>query len=113
MIVKIQDGTQRAAQEMESAVLRVNDGVHLARRAGDSVTGIREGAEQATLAVDEISNAIKEQVLAVKEIATRVESIAQGSETNSASAAQTAASARQMESLAHLLHVLTTRFRIA
>lgn len=113
VIVKIQNGTQRAAQEMEASVSRVNEGVQLARQAGDSVTSIREGAEHATLAVDEISNALKEQVSAVREIAARVESIAQGSETNSASAAQTAVSALQLETLSQQLHALTTRFRIA
>ena len=113
MIVKIQDGTQRAAQAMETGVNRVNEGVQLARRAGDSVTDIREGAEQVTRAVDEISHALKEQVSAAREIAVRVESIAQGSETNSASAAQTAASAQQLEALSRQLHALTTRFRIA
>ncbi|HEY3326245.1 MAG TPA: PAS domain-containing methyl-accepting chemotaxis protein [Novimethylophilus sp.] len=113
MIAKIQHGTQRAAQEMDAGVSRVNDGVRLARQAGDSMSGIREGTEQVTRAVDEISFALKEQGAAAREIAQKVEQIAQGAEANSSSAAQTAASARQLENLSQRLHVLATRFRIA
>ena len=113
MIVRIQEGTQRAAQEMEAGVVRVSDGVLLAQQAGESMTGIRQGAEQTSRAVNEISSSLKEQVAAAREIAQRVEQIAQSSELNSASAAQTAASAQQMESQAQKLYKLSTRFRIA
>jgi PAS domain S-box-containing protein len=113
MIDKIQNGTQRAAKEMAAGVIRVNEGVQLTRHAGDSITGIRDGAEQVNRAVDEISDALKEQSSAAREIARRVESIAQGSETNNITAAQTSASAHQLENLALQLHALTTRFRIA
>lgn len=113
MVVMIREGTQRAAQEMEAGVVRVSDGVKLAQQAGESMTGIRQGAEQTSRAVNEISNALKEQTIAAREIAQRVEQIAQGSELNSASAALTATSAQQMESLARQLQKLSTRFRIA
>ena len=113
MVVMIREGTQRAAQEMEAGVVRVSDGVRLAQQAGESMIGIRQGAEQTSRAVNEISNALKEQTIAAREIAQRVEQIAQGSELNSASAALTATSAQQMESLAQKLQKLSTRFRIA
>jgi len=113
MIGRIQEGTQRAAEEMEAGVVRVSDGVLLAQQAGESMTGIRQGAEQTSRAVDEISSALKEQGSAAREIAQRVEQIAQGSELSNSSAAQTAASARQMESLAQNLYKLSTRFKIS
>jgi methyl-accepting chemotaxis protein len=113
MIVRIQEGTQRAAQEMEAGVVRVSDGVLLAQQAGESMTGIRQGAEQTSRAVNEITHALKEQTIAAREIAQRVEQIAQGSELNNASAAQTATSAQQIENLAQELLKLSTRFRIA
>lgn len=113
MIGKIQEGTQRAAQEMENGVSRVSDGVRLAREAGDSISGIRDGAIQVTHAVDEISYALKEQATAAREIAQKVEQIAQGSEENSASAAQTSASARDLEVLSRQLRDMAARFRIA
>jgi PAS domain S-box-containing protein len=113
MIGKIQLGTQRAVQEMEAGVQRVGDGVQLAHQAGDSVTGIRNSAEQATQAVDDISLALKEQAVAARDIAQKVERIAQGAEENSAAVAQTAASAHRLELLAAELNALAARFRVA
>ena len=113
MIGKIQLGTQRAVLEMESGVQRVGDGVHLAHQAGDSVTAIRNSAEQATHAVDDINVALREQSVAARDIAQKVERIAQGSEENSAAIAQTAASAQRLEQLASELNVLASRFRVA
>lgn len=113
MISKIQQGTQRAVQEMEAGVKRVNDGVELANQAGNSVTGIRNGSEQVTRAVDDISFALKEQSVATRDIAQKVERIAQGAEENSASVAQTAASAQHLNALATELSQLAARFRVA
>jgi methyl-accepting chemotaxis protein len=113
MIGKIQQGTQRAVQEMETGVKRVGEGVDLAHKAGDSVTGIRDSAEQTTRAVDDINLALKEQAVAARDIAQKVERIAQGSEQNSAAVAQTAASAHRLEMLARELAALAARFRIA
>jgi methyl-accepting chemotaxis protein len=113
MIDKIQQGTQRAVQEMEAGVKRVGEGVSLAHQAGDSVTGIRDSAQRVTHAVDDISLALKEQTVAARDIAQKVEHIAQGSEENSAAVAQTAASAHRLEQLASELNELASRFRIA
>jgi len=113
MIDKIQQGTQRAVREMQAGVERVNEGVSLAHQAGDSVTGIRDSAERATHAVDDINLALKEQTVAARDIAQKVEHIAQGSEENSAAVAQTAAAAQRLEQLAGELNELAGRFRIA
>jgi methyl-accepting chemotaxis protein len=113
MISKIQQGTQRAVQEMEAGVKRVGDGVDLAHKAGDSVTGIRDSAQQTTRAVDDIGLALKEQAVAARDIAQKVERIAQGSEENSTAVAQTAASAYRLEVLAAELNSLASRFRVA
>jgi methyl-accepting chemotaxis protein len=113
MISKIQQGTQRAVQEMEAGVKRVSEGVELANQAGDSVTGIRDGSERVTRAVDDISLALKEQSVAARDIAQKVERIAQSAEENSASVAQTAASAEQLKDLATELSQLASRFRTA
>jgi len=111
MIGKIQQGTQRAAQEMEAGVRRVTDGVDLAHRAGDSVTGIRDSADRATRAVDDINLALREQSVAARDIAQKVERIAQSSEENSASVQQTAAAAHRLADLALELNSLASKFR--
>ncbi|BCK87032.1 aerotaxis receptor [Sideroxyarcus emersonii] len=113
MIVKIQDGTGEAVKEMGVSVTRVNEGVELARKAGDSVSSIREAAENAARDVDDITHAIQEQSLAARDIAQRIEKIAQGTEQNTLASSQTAASARQMADLSRNLDELAARFRIA
>ena len=113
MISKIQQGTQRAVQDMEASVRRVNEGVDMAKKAGDSVTGIRTGSEQVARAVDEITAALKEQVAATREISSQVEHIAQSAEKNSVTAIQTATSAGQLEGFAKQLSGLAGKFRVA
>jgi methyl-accepting chemotaxis protein len=113
MIAKIQGGTQRAAAEMEAGVQRVQEGVRLARQAGSSIAGIREGSDKVTRAVQEISHALKEQGSAARDIAQKVEQIAQAAEANSSSSAETASSAQSLHRLSQELEVLTTRFRIS
>ena len=113
MIAKIQLGTQCAVQEMESGVQRVNEGVELANKAGDSVTGIRTGSEHVARAVDEITVALKAQVSTTRKISSQVEQIAQSAEQNSVTAIQTATSAGQLEGFAKQLSALAGKFRIA
>jgi aerotaxis receptor len=113
MIGKIQDGTKDAVKEMEVSVGRVNDGVELARQAGNSVSSIREAAENAARDVDDITHAIQEQSLAARDIAQRIEKIAQGTEENTLASTQTADSAKQMAELSKNLDELAARFRIA
>lgn len=112
MIDKIQQGARRAVAEMEAGVAKVNQGVDLAQKAGDSVGNIRTAGEQITRVVDEIGLSIKEQAAAARDIAKRVEHIAQASEENSASVAQTAASAHNLESLARDLDRMASRFMV-
>ncbi|MDO8207431.1 MAG: PAS domain-containing methyl-accepting chemotaxis protein [Gallionella sp.] len=113
MIGKIQEGTRQAVKDMELGVVRVNEGVGLAHKAGDSVGNIREAADHAAQAVNDITSAIQEQSLAARDIAQRVEKIAQGTEENSISSAQTAESAKRMSELSHQLDELAARFKIA
>ncbi|MDZ4200982.1 MAG: methyl-accepting chemotaxis protein [Gallionella sp.] len=113
MIGKIQEGTKLAVKEMEVGVVRVGEGVVLARQAGDSVSSIRDAAQHAARAVDDITLAIQEQSLAARDIARRIENIAQGTETNSQASSATAASARKMSELSRQLDELAARFRIA
>jgi aerotaxis receptor len=113
MIVKVQNGTQEAVKEMEVSVSRVNEGVILARQAGDSVSSIRDAAQHAAHDVDYIRNAIQEQSIAARDVAQRIEQIAQGTEENTIASLQTARSAGQMAELSNQLDELASRFKIA
>ncbi|OHC66438.1 MAG: hypothetical protein A3H93_16815 [Rhodocyclales bacterium RIFCSPLOWO2_02_FULL_63_24] len=112
VINKVQAGARRAAQEIESGVARVGDGVKLAHQAGDSITGIQAGAERVVTAVGDIGSALDEQAAAAQEIARGVERIASMSEENSASARQTAAAAGHLHTLAGELERSVARFRV-
>ncbi len=100
MIVEVQSSAQTAVGTMQQAVARVEDGVGLAQRASDSMTGISGGAQRVVAAVNDISNALKEQSVASNEIAANVEKIAQMSEENSAATRESADTALQLEKLA-------------
>ncbi len=111
MISKIQQETQHAAEKMELGVQRANYGEQLAEQAGSSITEIRDSAEQVSLAVNGISQAVAEQVSAAREIAQRVDKIAQGTESNSTTAFQIAQSAQMLEQLAQALLSMCSQFR--
>jgi methyl-accepting chemotaxis protein len=111
MIAKIQQGTQRASQEMGTGVQRVNEGVELANRAGGSVTMIRGSADQVSRVVSDITSALAEQSSAMRDIAGRVEQIAQSSEQNSQATKSTAHAAHELSDLANQLEQLTAGFK--
>jgi methyl-accepting chemotaxis protein len=112
VVKNIQEDTHRAVQDMEAAVIRANEGVEHAHKAGDTVVSIRTESEQVSVAVNEITHALKEQAAASREISQKIERVALGAETNSTSATQTAASAKNMERLAHQLTALTSYFKV-
>ncbi|CAB1370738.1 methyl-accepting chemotaxis protein [Denitratisoma oestradiolicum] len=112
VIDKVQAGARRAAQEIESGVSRVNDGVNLAHQAGDSITGIQSGAERVGNAVADIVNALDEQANATQEIARGVERIASMAEENSASVRQTSNAADRLQALARELELSVERFHV-
>ncbi len=112
MVSKIQEGTRRAVNDMEAAVIQAKDGVEHAHKAGDTVVSIRAEAEQVASSVNEITHALKEQAAATRDISQKIDSVASGAETNSASATQTAKSAEHMAELAHQLNALTAYFKV-
>jgi len=113
MIVKIQDGTRQAAQEMENSVSKVSEGVELARRAGNAVSAIRASTVASTAAVCHITNALQEQSSAVHNIALQVEKVALGAKENTVSVENTSNAAQNLKELADELERLSARFVIS
>jgi len=112
MIDKVQAGARRAAQEMETGVTRVTEGVSLAHQAGDSITGIQESASRVVSVVEDISSALREQSIASQEIAHGVERIAQMSEESSAAARRAADATQGLRQLAEELRASVAHFRV-
>jgi methyl-accepting chemotaxis protein len=112
MIGVIQKGTAGAVASMQAGVARVAEGVDLSRRAGASISRIKDGASRVRGDVSDISNSLREQSAASNEIARSVERIAQMSESNSAAVQGTARTARELERLATELQSEVKRFRV-
>jgi methyl-accepting chemotaxis protein len=100
MIVALQDSAKTAVDTMEQAVERVGQGVAMANKASESMLGIAEGAERVVAAVNDISDALKEQSVASNHIAANVERIATMSEENRAATRAAADTAQHLEQLA-------------
>jgi methyl-accepting chemotaxis protein len=112
MIDKVQAGTQRAVQEMEAGVTRVNEGVQLANRAGDSIASIQTGEDLVLHAVEDIAQALNEQTSAARQIALDIEQVAQMSEEHSAVARQVVDSAGRLQNLALSLKATVGAFKL-
>jgi methyl-accepting chemotaxis protein len=111
MIGSIQSGTQHAVESMQEGSARVTEGVAMANRAGESMSQIRDGANQVIFAVSDISSALREQSAASNQVAQNVERIARMTEENSVAANEIAGEAQQLESLASALESAVSRFK--
>ncbi|MBI1904867.1 MAG: hypothetical protein HYS20_01300 [Rhodocyclales bacterium] len=100
MIRSMQSSAGAAVRTMEDAVKRVDGGVSLASQAGVSMGEISGGTGRVVAAVNDISNALKEQSSVSNEISANVERIAQMSEENSAATQQAHATACMLQGLA-------------
>ena len=111
MIDSIQDGTQHAVASMQEGSARVTQGVAMATRAGESMSQIRDGANQVIAAVSDISSALREQSTASNQVAQNVEKIARMTEENSVAANEIADEAKQLEGMADALANAVSRFK--
>ncbi|MBS0356489.1 MAG: HAMP domain-containing protein [Proteobacteria bacterium] len=112
MVKAIQDSTRDAVQAMEEGVGRVGEGVERAGQAGGAIAEIRDGSGRTVQAINEISDALREQSAASTEIARRVEGIAQMAERNSLNSSETEQTAHQLKALAGHLEQDIARFRL-
>ncbi|MDR0577366.1 MAG: methyl-accepting chemotaxis protein [Candidatus Accumulibacter sp.] len=100
MIDKIQASANGAVETMHHVVEQMEAGKALAREAGERMTSIQASADKVSLAVTEISDALREQSRASQDIAKHVESVAQITDENNAAAEASLSNARQLEELA-------------
>ncbi|PTS86857.1 methyl-accepting chemotaxis protein [Pseudomonas sp. HMWF032] len=111
MIERIRSSTSQAVDSMQTGVTRVNDGVSLARQAGESINEIRGGAHRAAEVVEEISQTINEQSKASNEVALRVEHIAQMSQQNSRTVNELAAATQSLDRVARSMQSAVLQFQ--
>ncbi|MDR1849868.1 MAG: methyl-accepting chemotaxis protein, partial [Zoogloeaceae bacterium] len=113
MVSSIQSGSTAVSVQMESTSSQMQQGVDLAKKAGDTIGEITIGAQKVVGMIDEVSNALKEQAAASHDISGRVEQIVQMVEENSSAIALVSQSATELNGLAKSLHASVDRFRTA
>ena len=111
MVQAIQHGTRGAVEGMEQGVVRVNEGVLRAQRAGEAMGSIREAASQVLSTVAEISHALREQSVASAEIAKQVTMIARMAEENGTAVGSNHQTASRLGDLANTLLGNVSRFK--
>ena len=112
MIVGIQGDTVGAVEAMNAALPEVEQGVHLAGSASESLRAIESGAGRTLERIGEVADATREQSAASTSIAQRVETIAQMVEETTATIRGTAETAGQLEQIAQGLKGQIGRFKV-
>ena len=111
MIEKIQAETNDAVAGMQEGTERVKGGVEKAQQAGQSMSNIRDGAQQVLAAVNEITTALGEQSSAGSQVAQGVEKIAQMADENCSAVAEIAETSRRLAELADSLQEVADQFK--
>ena len=96
----MRDRSQQVAERMQTAGLRVRDGVQRADAADQAIHQIGESSLGTAEVVSEISVALRQQGAASENMAAQVEHIAQMAEEASQAIARAAGSARRLDDLA-------------
>ncbi|HQX06290.1 MAG TPA: methyl-accepting chemotaxis protein [Zoogloea sp.] len=112
VISTIQHGAAGAVSSMQSSRTLVSEVVLAASTASESMTGICHSASTMQGAIDNISDALREQRGASTELARNVEAIAQMSEENSAAVGSVASTAHRLLTVADSLKSSVSRFRV-
>jgi len=99
MLARMQASARQAVDTMNDAVREVAGGVENANEAGASIQGIKEGSGVVVKAVEDITDAMREQSTASTTIAQQIEQIAQMTESNSSAAVQSADAVDKMASM--------------
>jgi len=109
-VSKIQTGTSDAVSNMETGVAQANNGVVLAKHAGESVDKISESSRHVVQVVNDITLALNEQSSASAGISESIELIARMSEESAVAVKQAAEAARNLKQLSSALHASVNRF---
>ncbi|WP_432798458.1 methyl-accepting chemotaxis protein [Poriferisphaera sp. WC338] len=109
----IQDDTQKAVEGMSDGTTRVQSGVDMAIKAGDTLDRIVSGAESVAEMIQSSATAAEAQSESSKQIATSVEDIKQVTEETAVNAEQAAAAAIQLSARAKGLQGLVAQFKLA
>lgn len=112
LIGSIQQSSHVAIDSMNNAVNQVDQGVVMAKQAGEVVDQIKDRASSVTGAVQKIASALTEQSSASNTIAVQIEDVARMTDVNSKATSDMSTAIRNLESLVSEMRSIGGRFRI-
>ncbi len=112
MIAAVDDGSEKAVKSMQGGVDKVENGVTLARSAGETIGEIDDQTRKVISAVGDISTAMDEQRSATDQIARHIEEIARMAESNSDGTDRTRETAHTLAGLSGELKESAGRFKL-
>ena len=112
LLGQMQSSASQAVESMGAAVHEVEVGVENAKLAGQSIQEIKEGSSTVVSAVEEISEAVREQSAATTSISQRIEQIAQMSERNTTAVENTAAAVHRMSEMSNEITAALSAYKV-
>lgn len=112
LLAQMQDSAKQAVDAMATAVREVDDGVDNAKRAGASISEIKNGSDTVVSAVEEITEAVQEQSAASTSISQRIEQIARMTERNSVAAESTAEAVHRMSGMSQEIAAALKAYKV-
>lgn len=112
MIEEIRISSDSSHDSMEEAVRRVKNGLQLAEQGGESITRIRDSAQQVVQVVNDISHSLKEQSETSQGIAKHIDHIAQNATSNAAASMTASLAIEKLHQLADSQRTLVARFEL-
>ncbi len=112
MIQAIQGGTQTTMEGMSEGRSKVEEGVRMAAKAGDSMTQIKGSSRKLLSTVAEISAELRTQSATSSLISRNVEQIAQMTEENNQAVREVSDAAGNLKELAASLDELVKKFKV-
>jgi len=112
LLAQMQSSAKQAVDSMGAAVREVDLGVENAQRAGQSIQDIKQGSSTVVGAVEEISEAVREQSAATTAISQRIEQIAQMTERNTVAVQNTADSVHRMSAMSQEIATALAAYKV-
>jgi len=112
LLSQMQGSAKQAVDTMAAAVREVDAGVENAQEAGRSINDIKEGSSTVVGAVEEISEAVREQSAASTSISQRIEQIAQMTERNTAAAGSTAEAVHHLTEMSREIETALRAYKV-
>ena len=112
LLAQMQCSANKAVDTMAAVVREVDAGVENAQRAGNSIQAIKEGSNTVVGAVEEISEAVREQSAASASISQRIEQIAKMTERNTAAADSTSKAVHRMSDMSREIAEALTVYKV-